>query len=76
LRGVVGATKTYVVLFAEAEGFDHVHFHVVPRIDWFTQADLGPNVFHFLEEGDQVPAVEKERLAAELGDAIRASLGT
>lgn len=26
-----GSSKTYVALFAEAEGFAHVHFHVVPR---------------------------------------------
>jgi diadenosine tetraphosphate (Ap4A) HIT family hydrolase len=32
LGRVVGCTKTYVMLFAEAEGFAHAHFHVVPRI--------------------------------------------
>jgi diadenosine tetraphosphate (Ap4A) HIT family hydrolase len=31
LREVTGCQKTYVALFAEAEGFAHVHFHVVPR---------------------------------------------
>jgi diadenosine tetraphosphate (Ap4A) HIT family hydrolase len=31
LREVVCCDKTYVALFAEAEGFQHVHFHVVPR---------------------------------------------
>ena len=31
LREVTGCEKTYVALFAEAEGFSHVHFHVVPR---------------------------------------------
>ena len=31
LREVTGCAKTYVALFAEAEGFGHVHFHVVPR---------------------------------------------
>ena len=31
LREVLGCSKTYVALFAEAEGFAHIHFHVVPR---------------------------------------------
>jgi diadenosine tetraphosphate (Ap4A) HIT family hydrolase len=48
LRTVVGCDKTYVALFAEAEGFAHVHFHVIPR-----HADLpddlrGPRVFGLL----------------------------
>lgn len=29
LREVTGCDKTYVALFAEAEGFAHVHFHVI-----------------------------------------------
>lgn len=32
LRGVTGCLKTYVVQFAESEGFAHVHFHIVPRM--------------------------------------------
>ncbi|MGI5237299.1 HIT family protein [Dactylosporangium sp. CA-139066] len=32
LRAVTGCAKTYVVQFAEQEGFEHVHFHVVPRM--------------------------------------------
>ena len=31
LREVSGCAKTYVTLFAEADWFGHVHFHVVPR---------------------------------------------
>jgi diadenosine tetraphosphate (Ap4A) HIT family hydrolase len=37
LAVVTGCVKTYVVQFAEAEDFSHVHFHVVPRM-----ADLPP----------------------------------
>ncbi|MEV0094127.1 HIT family protein [Streptomyces sp. NPDC050738] len=39
LRAVTGCAKTYVVQFAEQEGYAHVHFHVVPRA-----ADLGPGL--------------------------------
>ena len=31
LRAVTDCEKTYVALFAEAEGFGHVQFHVLPR---------------------------------------------
>ena len=31
LHAVTGCTKTYVAQFAEAEGFAHVHFHIVAR---------------------------------------------
>ena len=31
LQAATGCTKTYIAQFAEAEGFGHVHFHVVPR---------------------------------------------
>ena len=32
LERVTGCSKTYVMLFAEAEGFEHLHVHVVPRM--------------------------------------------
>lgn len=31
LRNVTGCEKTYLALFAEAEGFGHLHVHLVPR---------------------------------------------
>lgn len=34
-----GCRKTYVAQFAEADGFEHVHFHVIPR-----PADLAPEL--------------------------------
>jgi diadenosine tetraphosphate (Ap4A) HIT family hydrolase len=76
LCSVIGATNVYVMLFAEAEGFQHVHLHVVPRMEWFTESDLGPGSFHFLREGDRVPDAEKDRLARDLGGAIRGYLAT
>jgi len=68
LAAVVGCEKTYVAQFAEAEGFAHVHFHIVPR-----QPDLppdlrGPRIFGLLGPGDYPPvsAAEISRLASEL----------
>ena len=36
------------MLFAEAEGHNHVHFHVVPRMAWFGPVERGAEVFRFL----------------------------
>ena len=45
LREATGCQKTYVALFAEAEGFGHVHFHVSPRQAGLDPALRGPRVF-------------------------------
>jgi diadenosine tetraphosphate (Ap4A) HIT family hydrolase len=65
---VVGCRRTYVVLFAEQPRYHHLHVHVVPRMDWFTEGDLGPEVFRYLRvpEDEQVPVEERERLAAAI----------
>lgn len=72
LRAVVGCEKTYVVLFAEQQGFAHLHFHVVPRMPWFTRQDRGPNVFRFLRasEDEQVPAARRDELAAQISQLL------
>jgi diadenosine tetraphosphate (Ap4A) HIT family hydrolase len=50
LKSVTGCLKTYVMMFAEAEGFSHLHFHVVPRMSDFAEDRLGPKVFAYLKE--------------------------
>ena len=68
LYSVTGCVKTYVVQFAEAEGFAHVHFHVVPRTPQLPVAQRGPGVFALLRgpERDRVTAEEADRLALAL----------
>ncbi len=72
LRVVVKCEKTYVVQFAEAKEFAHVHFHVVPRMASFTDDERGPNVFAFLRgsESEWVPAEEMDRISLELRRAL------
>jgi diadenosine tetraphosphate (Ap4A) HIT family hydrolase len=72
LKTVVGCQKTYVAQFAEAEGFSHVHFHVVPR-----QLDLapelrGPRVFQLLGAAGR-QQVSDERVA-EVSVALAGAL--
>jgi diadenosine tetraphosphate (Ap4A) HIT family hydrolase len=76
LHAVVQCEKTYVMQLAEAERHRHVHFHVVPRMPWFTGEEVGPRCFHFLNVGEdeQVPVRDRNRLAAALSAQIRAHL--
>ncbi|MEU4215531.1 HIT family protein [Actinoplanes sp. NPDC026623] len=48
LRDVTGCAKTYVMQFGEAEGFGHVHFHLVPRMPDIPDDHRGPAVFRYL----------------------------
>ncbi len=73
LARVVGAQKCYVLFLAEAEGFGHVHIHVVPR-----RADLpadrrGAQIFGYLSQPqDQwVAPAEMDRIALETGRLLR-----
>ncbi|MDQ0831917.1 diadenosine tetraphosphate (Ap4A) HIT family hydrolase [Streptomyces achromogenes] len=53
LRSITGCTKTYVVQFAEAEGFAHVHFHIVPRMADLPPEHRGPGVFELLRRPEE-----------------------
>lgn len=72
LREVVGCTKTYAVLFAEAEGFAHLHVHVVPRMPDQPAERRGPAVFGYLGADDAhvVPEAERDRIAREVGARV------
>ncbi|MEU4877385.1 HIT family protein [Streptomyces sp. NPDC021608] len=73
LRAVTGCAKTYVVQFAEAEGFAHVHFHIVPRMPDLPPEHRGPGVFELLRrpEAERVTAARADRTAR----LLRARLG-
>jgi diadenosine tetraphosphate (Ap4A) HIT family hydrolase len=73
LGAVTGCAKTYVAQFAEAHGFGHVHFHIVPRMPDLPEELRGPRVFSLLGRGpqDSVPAERQDEIAL----ALRARLG-
>jgi len=72
LRSVTGATKSYLMFFAEADGFSHLHIHVVPRMSSFTPDQIGPRVFDFLGRArpEWVSAEDQDALALELRAAM------
>lgn len=73
LRAVVGCAKTYFMQFSEADGFTHLHVHVVPRMPDQPDELKGPRVFGYLGApvGGAVTEDDRDRLAGEL----RAALG-
>lgn len=69
---VTGCVKTYVALFAEAEGFAHLHAHVVPRHADQPADRHGPQVFAYLgaPPGERFEGPDRNDLARRLSDAI------
>ena len=66
LKSVTGCVKTYVMLFAEAEGFAHLHVHVVPRMADQPDDRRGPDVFGYLKDGRPLPPERRDELAEAL----------
>jgi diadenosine tetraphosphate (Ap4A) HIT family hydrolase len=77
LRAVVGCVKTYVMLFAEQEGWAHVHFHIVPRMPDLRGEHIGPGTLDFVNrpEEEWVHPAERARVAAEVGVQLRERFG-
>lgn len=73
LAEVTGCAKTYVAQFAEAEGFAHVHFHVVPRAVDHPESLRGPRVFGLLGAGAG-PIVDEAAMDG-IALRLRAALG-
>jgi diadenosine tetraphosphate (Ap4A) HIT family hydrolase len=73
LEAVTGCAKTYVAQFAEAEGFAHVHFHIVPRMAGLVPELRGPRIFGALgaAEGDAVSESERDAIGGRLAGVLR-----
>lgn len=74
LHKVTSCEKTYIAQFGEAEGFAHVHFHVVPRAADLADELRGPRIFRMLGPDDrpQVSEQQRDEIAAELAQELRA----
>jgi diadenosine tetraphosphate (Ap4A) HIT family hydrolase len=72
LETVTGCVKTYLMQFSEAEGFSHLHLHVVPRMADQPEHARGPRVFTCLAEDSTQWPTEPERDA--LAGKLRAAL--
>lgn len=72
LRATTGCEKTYVMMLGEAEGFSHLHVHVVPRMPGLPEELCGPRVFGLLgvDEADQVSPADRDALAHRLRELL------
>ena len=68
LTQTVGAAKAYVMFFAEAEGFAHLHVHVVPRMPDQPADERGPRIFARLgrPEGDRMSPAQMDTVAGAI----------
>src|SRR4029077_1800510 len=74
LRQVMHCDKTYVALFAEGEGFAHIHFHVMPRHRDLAPEFRGPRVFGLLGDPDRyVPDDVMDEIATSVARVLPAS---
>jgi diadenosine tetraphosphate (Ap4A) HIT family hydrolase len=73
LHEVTGCAKTYVVQFAEADGFAHVHFHIVPRAADLPADVRGPRIFGLLNPGPDraIPTDRMDEVASALAARLR-----
>jgi len=72
LEAVTGCVKTYLMQFSEADGFSHLHLHLVPRSPDHPDDARGPRVFAYLtqDETEWLPAAERDRIALSLRAAL------
>lgn len=66
LTTVTGCEKTYVMLFAEADGFAHLHIHLVPRMADQPEDRRGPAMFGHLTDPHTLCADERDEIARAL----------
>jgi diadenosine tetraphosphate (Ap4A) HIT family hydrolase len=73
LAEVTGCVKTYLMQFSEAEGFSHLHLHLVPRQPDQPAEARGPRVFAYLtdDRAQWFPEAELDAVAL----SVRAALG-
>jgi len=69
---VTGCQRTYVMLFAEAAGYAHLHLHVVPRQAELPVEHRGPGVFAYLgaPPDQRIPEEARDLLASRLSNAM------
>ena len=74
LQRVTGAEKVYLCLFAEASGFVHLHFHLIPAMREWTREQRGPAVFELIGDAMRRGNLVDPAVAASLADRVRTEL--
>lgn len=72
LETVTGCVKSYLMQFSEADGFSHLHLHLVPRLADQPEDVRGPRVFAYLtdDRASWIPSRELDTIALSLRSAL------
>jgi diadenosine tetraphosphate (Ap4A) HIT family hydrolase len=72
LETVTGCVKTYLMQFSEAEGFSHLHLHLVPRLPDHPEDARGPMVFAYMtdDQAQWLPTTERDTIALYVRAAL------
>lgn len=72
LAEVTGCVKTYLMQFSEAEGFSHLHVHLVPRLADHPAEAIGRGVFVYLsdDESEWLPESQRDSIAMSVRSAL------
>lgn len=75
LESVTGAEKCYVMFFAEAADFSHLHIHIVPRPPDLPPDRRGPAIMAYIgrPEGERVAVEEMDALGERLRETLASS---
>jgi diadenosine tetraphosphate (Ap4A) HIT family hydrolase len=68
LEVVTECVKTYLMQFSEADGFRHLHLHLVPRSADLPESLRGPKVLGYLTDDQSrwLPAEERDGIALRI----------
>lgn len=76
LTDELGCVKVYCCAFSEAEGFAHVHVHLIPRFEDTPPDERGPGVFGRLGRAQgEGRDLADPREAVRLVESVRRSMG-
>ena len=72
LETITGCVKTYLMQFSEAEGFAHLHLHLVPRSADHPEVTRGPGVFAYLSDDEThwIPEAERDTISLSIRAAL------
>lgn len=74
---VLNPVKVYLSMYMEAEGFAHLHVHLIPRFEETPAERRGPHVFEYLRDASQSGENQADvGQATEVAAAIRVRMNT
>lgn len=74
LQRELDAEKVYLCLFAEAEGFVHIHLHLIPAMREWSKEQRGPAVFDLIGAAKRSGDLADPARAAQIAARVRADL--